>query len=84
MKTLLLPIAASMLISLPTMTLAQESLPADPTPEVSQPEQQRKYQHDHRKQKGLPSSTQSSAEEKKANHGTEKRKEGHDHQKEHK
>jgi len=84
MKTLILSIAASMLISLPPMTLAQESLPADPAPEVSQPEQQSKYQHDHRKHKGLPSSTRSNAEEKKANDGKVKKKKGHDHQKAHK
>jgi hypothetical protein len=84
MKTLLLPIAVSILISLPSMALAQESQPSGQEPEANQSEQQNKFKHDHRKHKGLPSATQSNAADNEENPDKKEKKKLHDHKKVHK
>tara|TARA_R110001592_G_scaffold332810_1_gene616395 strand:+ start:699 stop:953 length:255 start_codon:yes stop_codon:yes gene_type:complete len=84
MKTLLLPMAVSILISLPTIALAQEPQPSGQEHEVNQSEQQDKFKHDHRKNKGLPSATQSNAADNEQNSDTKEKKKLHDHKEVHK
>jgi hypothetical protein len=84
MKTLLLPIAVSILINLPSMALAQELKPSAQEPELNQSEQQTKFKHDHRKHKGLPSATQSNAADNEKNLDKQEKKKLHDHKKVHK
>mgnify|MGYP003647939155 CR=1 FL=1 len=84
MKTLLLPIAVSILISLPSAVLAQESDSSGQETEVNQSEQKNKFKHDHRKQKGLPSATQSNALDSDEKPDKKKKEKLHDHKKVHK
>ena len=84
MKILLLPIAISILVSLSSVSLAQELQPSGHESEANQPEQQNKFKHDHRKHKGLPSATQSNTADNEENPNKKEKKKLHDHKKVHK
>ena len=84
MKTLLLPITVSILISLSSMALAQDLQPSAQEPEANQSKQQNKVNHDHRKYKGFPSVTQSKVTDNEKNSDKKGTKKRHDHKKMHK
>ncbi len=58
MKILLIPIV-SIALFLPSMTMANESHSSAQAPVAKQAEQKKEFKHDHRKRKGLPSSSES-------------------------
>lgn len=82
MKSFLLPIAVSIVISLPVIAFAKESQSSAQKSEVNQSERQNEFKHDHRKHKGLPSSAKSNATDSEK--GSEKKKKTHNHKKVHK
>jgi hypothetical protein len=66
------------------MTMAHESQTSGQEPEVKQAEQQNKFKHDHRKQKGLSSASRSDAADNDENTEISKKEKVHNHKKVHK
>ncbi|BFM18880.1 hypothetical protein R50073_50630 (plasmid) [Maricurvus nonylphenolicus] len=84
MKTLLLPIAVLTVLGLSSMTMANESQSSDQEPVAKQEEQQKKFKHDHRKHKGMPSAGESAATDNDESVEKPKKKKVHNHRKVHK
>ena len=79
-------IAAVLIVTLPLMVLAQEpenSVSGDKERVEAMPGKNT-YQHDHRKMKGLPSSTNSKTSDQTEDSGQKDEAKKHDHRKEHK
>ena len=83
MKLLLIPLVA-IAFGLSSMTMANEPHSSDQEPAVKQSEQQKKFKHDHRKHKGLPSAGGSAATDNDEAAEKPKKKKVHNHKKVHK
>lgn len=81
---LLLAALISIALGLSSMTMADESYSPDQEPETKQAEQQKKFKHDHRKHKGLPSAGESAATDNDEAAENPKKKKVHNHKKVHK
>ena len=83
MKLLLIPLV-SIALGLSSMTMANESYSSDQEAVAKQVEQQKKFKHDHRKHKGLPSAGESAETDNDEATEKPKKKKVHNHKKVHK
>jgi hypothetical protein len=79
-------IAAVLIVTLPLVALAQEPVnsPSGDKESVEAMPGTNNYQHDHRKMKGLPSSTNSKTTDQTEDSEQKENSKKHDHRKEHK
>ncbi|NIB39734.1 hypothetical protein HBA55_09075 [Pseudomaricurvus alkylphenolicus] len=81
---LLLTALISIALGLSSMAMANESDSPEQEPVAKQVEQQKKFKHDHRKHKGLPSAGESAATDNDEAAEKPKKKKVHNHKKVHK